>query len=149
MSQEYHGAVVEVRPGSSREGLERIERWLSAGFLGMGSAGAGGKGALGAMAAGMVVQPFLLLPILWMLLTEKKYGWLVTFVVLCGWPFLFLFLRIDDGLFHFLIVFFALLMISIYCLILKVSTDTKLSDLDEANEMLRAGNESRRDASIS
>ena len=125
----------EAKSGFSYDGLERLRDWLSPKFLGPISIDVENGRAIGALLTGLIVRPILMLSILWILLKERRTGWFAAFIIMCGWPFLFLELRINEGLFWFLIVLFALVMISIYCLILKSFVDGKLGERDDMDKM--------------
>lgn len=84
-------------------------------------------------AAAILFTPY----IFYVLIKERKFGWIITFFVMTIIPFLLVHFLFIDALFHDAIILIPLAFFYFYCFLIKYDVDRWLSDYYTHQEYLR------------
>lgn len=84
-------------------------------------------------AAAMLFTPY----IFYVLIKERKFGWIITFFVMIIIPLLFVHFLFLDALFHDAIILIPLAFFYFYCFLIKYDVDRWLSDYYSHQEYLQ------------
>jgi hypothetical protein len=75
--------------------------------------------------------------ILYVLIIEKKYGWIITFFMMTIFPLIFIYIFFREALFYDALILIPLLLFYFYCYLIKFEVDKWLADYSWHQERMQ------------
>ncbi len=75
--------------------------------------------------------------ILYVLIIEKKYGWIITFFMMTIFPLIFIYIFFRETLFYDALILIPLLLFYFYCYLIKFEVDKWLADYNWHQERMQ------------